>query len=279
MTLLQGAQAALVALALPLFPLHGVYVAALLRAPGYFPVALAVALPAAGLYGLADLTRSLPPESLRAVSALALVGALYGSLKALAQFEINRLLAYAGVVFYSVLWWNIAMAAKFAVPTAVYVAAASLLSAGLLLAWQRLRRRYGDLKLDRAHGLARPMPRFAVVLSLLIMAAVGLPPFGLFFGQVELLLRPGLAFSWELGAMLLSWFLVSWYLFRMMQRLLFGPHRSDLRYEDLRANEVAYFVVLLVLLIFLGATPPALLQSGLLPDGRHAAMEILLWLK
>lgn len=279
MTLLQGAQAVLVALALPLFPFHGVYVAALLRAPGYLPVALAVVLPAAGLYGLADLTRSLPPESLRIVSAMAVVGALYGSLKALAQVEISRLLAYAGVVFYSLLWWNIAIEAKFTVPAAVYVAAASLLSAGLLLAWQRLRRRYGDLKLDRAHGLARPMPRFSVVLSLLIMAAVGLPPFGLFFGHVELLLRPGLAFSWELGAMLLSWFLASWYLFRMMQQLLFGPHRSDLHYEDLRANEVVYFGALLALLIFLGAIPSALLQTRLLPDGRHAAMEILLWLK
>ncbi len=79
--------------------------------------------------------------------------------------------------------------------------------------------------------------------------------------------------------MLLSWFLASWYLFRMMQQLLFGPHRSDLRYEDLRANEVVYFGALLALLIFLGAIPSALLQTRLLPDGRHAAMEILLWLK
>jgi NADH-quinone oxidoreductase subunit L len=279
LTLLQATQAILVALALPLFPLHGVYVAAVSRAPGCLPVAFAVVLPAAGLYGLADLTRSLPAENFRIVSALAMVGALYGSFKALAQLEIGRLLAYAGVALYSVLWWNIAMEAKFAVPAAVYVAAASLLSAGLLLAWLRLRRRYGDLTLDRAHGLARPMPRFAVVLSLLIMAAIGLPPFGLFSGHVELLLRPALAFSWELGAILITWFLASWYLFRMMQRLLFGPHRSDLRYDDLRANEVAYFAALLALLIFLGATPPALLQSSLLPDGRRAAMEILLWLR
>ncbi len=122
------------------------------------------------------------------------------------------------------------------------------------------------------------MPRFAVVLSLLIMAAVGLPPFGLFFGHVEMLLRASPAFSWSLTIIALTWFLASWYLFRMMQRLLFGPHRADLRYEDLRANEVVYFAVLIVLSA--GArcgTPEFLLGSF---DGRQrTAMEMMPWRK
>jgi NADH-quinone oxidoreductase subunit L len=268
----------LLALALPLFPLHGIYIAALTRAPGYFSVAVALAMPAAGLCGLMYMPAEMPAGILRAVSALALIGALYGSIRALRQIEVPRLLAYASLAFYSIVWWTFGATGSFSPPIAVFVAAAALLTAALLLAWQRLRRRYGDFSLDRAHGLARPMPRFAIVLSLLIMAAVGLPPFGLFFGNVEMLLRASPAFSWSLAIIVLTWFLASWYLFRMMQRLLFGPHRADLRYEDLRANEVAYFAALIALLLVLGAAPLTL-PAGVLTGGQRIAMEIISWRK
>ena len=275
----QLALCVLAAVTLPLFPFHGAYITALTRTSGYVSVATAVILPAVGLYVLANVTAELPAEMLRLVNALALVGALYGSIRALAQVEIPRLLAYASVAFYSALWWNLAVGGSFASSLATYAAAVALLTAGLLLAWQRLRRRYGDLTLDRMHGLARPMPRFAAVLSLLVMAAVGLPPFALFLGHIGMLLRPSLSITWGLGVMALTWFVASWYLFRMMQRLLFGPNRSDMRYEDLRANELAYFVGLLALLIFLGATPLTQIESSLWTNTQRIAMEMMLWRK
>ena len=65
----------------------------------------------------------------------------------------------------------------------------------------------------------------------------------------------------------------------MMQRLLFGPHRVDMRYEDLRSGEVIYFVAILVLLAVLGTTPPALLESSLMTNGHQTAMEMMQWRK
>ena len=267
-----------VALALPLFPLHGPYVAGVTRAPGYLAVAHAVLLPAAGLYGLAALSSDLPDDVLRAVSVLALFGALYGSWKALGQTRVPDLIAYAGIAFYSTLWWRFAAAGKLPPTAFLYTFATALLFAGILLAWQRLRRRYGNLTLERMHGLARPMPRFAAVFALLVMGGVGLPPFSLFFSQVGLLLQPAAALSPGLAVILLTWFFSSWYLFRMMQRLLFGPHRPGLLYQDLRAAELAYFAALLVFLAVLSFTPPRALQSALsLPDHRRADLEKPLW--
>jgi NADH-quinone oxidoreductase subunit L len=264
------------ALALPLFPLHGVYLAALTRTPGYFPMSLAIALPAAGLCGLMYVPTPIPTEILRALSALAPIGALYASIRALGQIEIPRLVAYASLAFYALAWWAFAAAGSLSPGITVLVAATTLVNAALLLAHQRLRRRYGNLTIERAHGLARPMPRFAVILSLLIMAAIGLPPFGLFFGQVETLLAASGEISWALAVIALTWFLASWYFFRMMQRLLFGPHRTDLRYEDLRANELVYFVVLIALLLVLGAAPRNF-SSVTLTGGQHIAMELMPW--
>jgi NADH-quinone oxidoreductase subunit L len=269
----------IVALALPLFPLHGIYIAALTRSPGYTPALLSVLLPAAGLYGFANLSRELPAEILRAVSVLALGSALYGSLKALGQVRVPELLAYASLAFYAALWWHFTAAGNLLFPAIVYAGAVALLTAGLLLAWLRLRRRYGNLTLDRMHGLARSMPRFAAVFSLFVMAAVGLPPFALFFGHIEMLLQRSLANAPGLLIILTMWFLASWYLFRMMQRLLFGPQRVDMRYEDLRSGEVVYFAAILVILAILGLTPPAMLESSLMINGHRTAMEMMLWKK
>jgi NADH-quinone oxidoreductase subunit L len=277
---LSAAQIALLivtSLTLPLFPLHGVYIAALSRTPGYSPVVLALLLPTIGLYGLSLLSGGLPSEALRALGVLALSGALYGSFKALAQVRMADLLAHASMAFYSALWWHFAVTGKMPLPSVVYTAALALLTAGVLLAVLRLRRRYGELTLERMHGLARPMPRFAAVFTLLVMGFVGLPPFGLFFGHVEMLLQPALALSPGLAVIVLTWFLASWYVFRMMQRLLFGPHREDLRYEDLRAHELGYFVALLAVLAILGGAPFAVLESGLMLDIGRAHLETMLW--
>ncbi len=259
-----------VALLLPLFPFHGMYVAALTRTPGYRPMLLALLLPIAGIYGLANLAHEFPSELIGAVRGIALVSALYGSLKALAQVHVPNLLAYASLAFYSALWWQFAANGTLSGAALVYAANVALVITSLLLAWLRLRRRYGDLSLDRMHGLARPMPRFAALFALLIMAAVGLPPFGLFSSLVNMLLQPALTMSPGLIVILLSWFLASWYLFRMMQRLLCGPQRGDIRYQDLRALEVTYLVALLVLLVALGAAPYGWLDTTILANSHHS---------
>ncbi|MDQ3774727.1 MAG: hypothetical protein M3461_10390 [Pseudomonadota bacterium] len=254
----------LVALMLPLFPGHGLYVAALTRLPGYAPILSAVLLPVAGLYGFAGLLPDLPAELLDGVSVLAAFGTLYGSIKALAQVRVARVVAYGGLTLYSILWWHLAVARTVTPQAIVYAGSVALVTVGLLVAWRAVRTRYGDLALDRIGGLARPMPRFAVLFALLVMAAVGLPPFGLFSGYVAMLLHPSivisLGISVGLTVILAAWFAASWYTFTLMQRVLFGPHRSDLLYDDLRPAELAPLVVVLVLLLALGLAPHGLVD-------------------
>jgi NADH:ubiquinone oxidoreductase subunit 5 (subunit L)/multisubunit Na+/H+ antiporter MnhA subunit len=265
----------LVALFLPLFPLHGMYLAALTRAPAYLTVFMAVVLPAAGLYGLASLVPELSPDSLRAVRVLSVFGALYGSFKALAAVRTPQLLAYAGLAFFSALWWRVAVVGALTVYAVVYAVAVILLISGLLFVWLQAECRCGNLTLDRMHGLARTMPRFATIVSLLTMAAVGLPPFGLFSAYIAMLLEPTGAASWDLVAILAAWFLASWYLFRMMQRLLFGRQRTDFRYEDLRIGEVAAVTCLLAVLVLLGALPASF--ESVFTSAGSLSMESRLW--
>jgi NADH-quinone oxidoreductase subunit L len=254
------------ALMLPLFPLHRLYLSALTRLPGSLSIFFALLLPAAGLYALTGLLPETPPELLKAASTLALFGAIYGTLKALVQFRVRRLLAYAGIALFSILWWYLGIVGKSTPQAAVYAGAVALVTGGLLFAWHRLEARYGDLDLDRIGGLARPMPRFGLLLSLLVMAAMGLPPFGLFSGYVEMLLSPSIGLSdlsigtmggvtWHLAIILLAWLAASWYFFRLMQRLLFGPHRPEIVYNDFRWSEIASLLIVLLILLVVGVTP------------------------
>ncbi len=243
------------ALLLPLFPFHGLYLAALTRLAPRQAAVLAALLPAAGGYLLARLGTEISADLMGAAGALALFGAVYGSLKALTQSSVPGLLAYVGLGFYSTLW--VALAAG-QIPAgnrlAIDTASVALLTAGLLFVWDAIRPYSGNWTLDRMHGLARSMPRLAVVMALLVMAAAGFPPFGLLAGPIGMLLvSPGITWGWTL--ILLSWFLASWCLFRMMQRLLFGPPRSDVCSEDLPATQLAAGALLVLILVGLGAAP------------------------
>jgi len=260
-TALPGGEMARLAVAvvtLPLFPFHGLYVAALTRpsAPrtAFLPIVLAFLLPAAGLYAAAPVLSDLPAQLLHGIRLLALAGVVFGSLKALVQFRVRRLLAYTGLVFHSLLWWHLAGAGGYSLPAGIYARAAILVTAGLLLAWYAVQTRYGNLDLDRIGGLAQTMPRFAALFALLVMAAVGLPPFGLFLGFMGIVLEASVrAPAWELAIVFVSWFAASWYLFSLLKRLLLGPARADIPYRDLRGGEAAAAVVVLAALLLVGA--------------------------
>jgi hypothetical protein len=268
----------LAVLLLPLFPLQGVYIrgmTARLADPAgrYLPIALAFLFPPAGLYAMAGILPGLPPEVLDGIGVLALAGAVYGSVRALVQVRAASLIAYGSLALYSILWWYLASSGKVSPPAVLYVSAAALATGGLLLAWDRLRVRYGDLDLSRIGGLAGPMPRLGTLLALLVMAAAGLPPFGLFSGFLALLLglseTPAFSPSAGLLLSLLAWFLASWYLFRMMQQLLFGMHRRDLPYKDLRPLEMVPLAAVLFLLLALGLVP----GGWIAPEGMETALD------
>jgi NADH-quinone oxidoreductase subunit L len=262
---------------LPLFPFQGLYAAAVSRLPADGAIAAAVLAPAAGLYLLAAFSADLPAVVLVAIGGLALLGALYASLKSLTQVALPSLAAYASAAFFSIFWWYFAVKKTYGGEAVLYVVTVVLLTVGLLLAAQRLQHRYGNLALDRMHGLAKPMPCFATLFGLLVMAAVGLPPFGFFSSHLSMLAQPSSALAGGLIIVLLAWFTASWYLFRMMQRVLFGPHRENLAYEDLRPGEIVIFVTLLVAVLLLGIAPRQTARSDRVTHGDRAALETTAW--
>lgn len=266
------------AVLIPLLPFHTGYVTALTRLPGNLPSFAAVLLPAVGLHVLVSVLPSLPGIIAGPVSFFALCGALYGAVKALAQSRVRLMLAYGSLSFYSILWWFAASTHMVTSRTAVLAASTGLATCGLLIAWQIIRTRYGD-DVDplSISGLASSMPSYAVLLSLLALAAMGLPPFGVFAGFMGLLLHSPVPSLLGLLIVLSTWLAASWYIMSTVQRLLFGARRHHLRHHDVLRGEGAALLITILVLVVLGLAPNTWFSSDAMPPVINALLHDIPW--
>ncbi|MDH5641814.1 MAG: proton-conducting transporter membrane subunit [Nitrospira sp.] len=241
---------------LPLVPFHKGYFTALTRLPGNLPSFVVVLLPVLGLHSLVSTLPLISSGTATIIMILALISALYGAFMALAQSRPRSLLAYGSLSFFSIMWW-FAASTQVTVPAAsVFVGAVALGTSGLLIAWQAIRTRYGDdVDPTALSGLVSAMPRYAVLISLLALAVMGLPPFGVYAGFIGLALTSPLASSIAMFAILLAWLIASWYILEAVQHLLFGRQRTDLRYRDVVPFEYAALVLVIVAILGLGIVP------------------------
>ncbi len=266
------------AVLLPLVPFHDGHLTALTRLPGNLPSFIVLLLPAIGLHVLATVLPTVPDVVAWTVSLFALVGAFYGAVKALAQTRVRLLLAYGSLSFFSMLWWFAAATRTASPRSALLVGTVGLATSGLLVAWQVVRTRYGDdVDPQAVSGLASGMPRYAVLLSLLALAAMGLPPFGVFAGFMGLLLSAPFPSSGGLIITLLAWLAASWYIMQMVQRLLFGLRRPELRYADVLRTEFVALVIVVLVLLALGLAPTSLFAPDQTLSATHSIMGSVVW--
>ena len=258
---------------LPLLPLHSGFVAALSGLPGNLPALLAFILPTVGFHSLYLLLPSLSGTVLQTVALLALAGAVYGSLRALIQSHPLPRLGYASSAFFCMLWWYVADTGTAPVQALVYLSAVGLTTSGLLLAWYAIRARYGDVDFRALGGLAYPMPRFSTLLALLGLAALGMPPFGVFSGFLGMLLTPAFAPSGPFAIIMLVWLTASWYYTDLIQQVVFGRPRLDIRHEDLRQTEWISLMLVLLLLLILGMAPSRMFESHTTAPSSTVAMK------
>jgi NADH-quinone oxidoreductase subunit M len=176
------------------------------------------------------------------------------------------------------IWWFAAATRTTTPRAALLVGAVGLATSGLLIAWQVIRTRYGDdVDPQAISGLAFTMPRYAILLSLLALAAMGMPPFGVFAGFMGLLLTSSLTSAVGPFIVLVAWLAASWYIMQMVQQWLFGARRSDLRYTDLLHTELASLLILVLALLVLGLAPASLFAPDQTMHQTSAVTESLRW--
>src|SRR5256884_8447605 len=172
-----------------LFPFHTWAPEAYASAPAPAAMLPAGVLKKFGLYGLLRLAVPLLPEGARHWTNLLVIlllgNIIYVRLVTIAQKRLGWMLGYLSVMHMGYIFLGIASAGILGVTGAAVLMFAHGLSIALLFALAgELRQRTGTLVFDELGGLARVMPFAGLAFGLGAFAAIGLPGFANFAGEI-----------------------------------------------------------------------------------------------
>lgn len=172
-----------------LFPFHTWAPSAYASAPTPAAMLHAGVLKKFGLYGLLRVAVPLLPDGARYWVTLLLVllvgNILYVGLVTIAQRRLDMMLGYSSVMHMGYIFLGIASLNSVGLSGAALVMFAHGLSIAVLFAVAgEIRERTGTMRLDELGGLGRTMPFLAVIFGFGMFAAIGLPGFANFAGEV-----------------------------------------------------------------------------------------------
>ncbi len=182
------------------------------------------------VFGMKLVAHMLPVAQI--ICWLAAVGIIYGSVMAIAQKEMKRMLAYSSVAQIGYIALGIGMANKWALIGAVlHVLNHAFMKAGLFLVAGNMRYKLGHSNIDRmTNSIRKKMPWTMAAFVVGAMSMVGLPPMAGFFSKWYLALGTLNNGSWTgvvfLVVILISSLLNAVYFFRIIERVYMKPLKN-----------------------------------------------------
>lgn len=259
----------------PAFPFHTWLPDAHVEAPTAGSVILAGVLLKMGTYGFLRFVLPLFPDVLPRmvpyISALAIVGIIYGAIVAAIQPDVKKLVAYSSVAHMGFVLIGIfslthegLMGGSMQQLNHGISTGALFLLIGLIYERRhtRLFKDYGGLKVQ--------MPIFAAIFLIVMLSSVGLPGTNGFVGeflamygffQASFAEQFGLNVIWAAAAGT-GVILAAVYLLWMFQKMFYGPNDNpeNRRLKDLKPWEIAMAVSLVVLIFWGGFYPNTFLK-------------------
>lgn len=256
----------------PVFPFHTWLPLAHVEAPTAGSVLLAGVLLKLGTYGFLRLCLPMLPDACLTVGVpllglLSVIGIIHGSLCALAQRDIKKLIAYSSVAHLGFCMLGLfALNAEGISGGVLQMINHGLSTGALFLLVGMVYERYHTRRLDDLGGLAARLPILACCMVFISMASIGLPGLNGFVGEV--LALAGMFKRHPLyGALGATGVILgAWYLLTMVQQAFFGPLRephSAADHEpvrDITPRELAALGPLAVLCLWIGVHPEPVLD-------------------
>ncbi len=245
---------------IPIFPLHGWLPLAHVEAPSPVSVLLSGVLLKMGAYGLLRVIGILPEATLLLqplLVGIALISILYGGLLAWRQTDLKAMIAYSSVSHMGVVVLGIATLNEIGLLGAtLQMAAHGLIAGALFLLIGLLYERTHTRELADYGSLVRVTPRFTFLITLALLAGMGMPGLAGFVAELHVLLGGFAQWGWLMVLASLGVLMSAAYAVRTIGGLFAGPVRPELaQLHDLRPLELAAAVPLVVGLLILGLKP------------------------
>jgi NADH-quinone oxidoreductase subunit M len=257
------------AVKVPMFPFHTWLPDAHVEAPTAGSVVLAAIMLKLGTFGFLRLAVPLFPEAAMredvrmVILGLAVVGIIYGALVSLVQPDFKKLVAYSSVSHLGFVMLGIFALTVQSVQGALLVMINHGISTGALffLVGMIYERRHTRM-IDAYGGIARTVPLFAALLTIVSLSSIGLPGTNGFVGEFLVLLGSFKTYPVLAVISAVAVILAAAYLLWAIQRILFNPldKPENARIPDLNARELAVMAPLIAGIIWLGVYPAPVLR-------------------
>jgi NADH-quinone oxidoreductase subunit M len=267
------------AVKMPMWPVHTWLPDAHVEAPTAGSVILAGVLLKMGGYGFLRFSLPMFPEASELFAPmvfwLSVIAIVYTSLVALVQEDMKKLIAYSSVAHMGYVTLGIFTATTQGIEGGIFqMISHGLISGALFLSVGVIYDRLHTREISRYGGIVKNMPKYATVFMILMLGSVGLPGTSGFVGeflvlvgvyQVNTLIALFAATGLILGAP---------YMLFLYRRVVFGQQVNDdaAKMSDLTKREMALFVPLVLLVLYLGIFP------GYVMDRLHPSVDRLMTL-
>ena len=255
------------AIKVPMVPFHTWLPDAHVEAPTAGSVVLAGVLLKMGTYGFVRFALPLFPaaalEYTPAILTLSLVGIVYGSLVAMVQSDIKKLVAYSSVAHLGfVMLGMFAFNAQGLNGSVLQMVNHGLSTGALFLLVGMLYERRHTREISEFGGVAKPMPVFAACFGLVTMSSIGLPMLNGFVGEFLILVGAFLANPLVAVIATSGVFLAAAYMLWMYRRVMFGPvdNAENKGLIDLGLREKFVMGAIIVPIIWIGVYPDPFLR-------------------
>lgn len=246
----------------PIWPAHTWLPFAHVEAPTAGSVMLAGVMLKMGGYGLIRANIQMLPEASfyfqDLVYVMSIAAIIYTSLVALAQSDMKKMIAYSSVAHMGYVSMGIFTmnqqgldGAMFQMLSHTFVSAALFLCIGV--AYNRLHTR----EMAAYGGMAKNMPRYAVVFAIFMFASVGLPGTSGFVGEFLTMLAAFQANTWVGFFAATGLVLGAAYMLLLYRKLFFGKlDKPEVKaMQDLNWKEITFFAPLVAIVIIMGVYP------------------------
>ena len=265
------------AVKVPMWPVHTWLPDAHVEAPTAGSVILAGVLLKMGAYGFLRFSLPMLPDAsvyfTPLVYTMSIVAVIYTSLVALVQEDMKKLIAYSSVAHMGYVTLGIFSMTTQGVEGAIFqMLSHGVVSGALFLCVGVVYDRMHTREIKRYGGLATRMPVYATVFMLFTMASVGLPGTSGFVGEFLVLLGSFQVNSWVAFFAATGLVLGAAYMLVLYRGVIFGRlvHEDLKTILDLDLREVAVFVPLVLIVIWMGVAPSAFM------DPMHASVAKLI---
>ena len=247
------------AIKIPLIPFHTWQASVYQKAPTVGTMLLSGIMLKMGLYSIIRWQLPIAPLTAKAnvilLTSIGVAGVIYGSILALRQRDLKKLLAYSSLAHVGLIAAGCYTLTLDGLSGAVsQMIAHGFVIVGLFFIAEIIFRRYQTREISEMGGIRSQSPKFTSFFLILVLASVALPGTFNFVGEFTVLYSLAQTNIWIaiLGGTTII--LGAYYMLKMFQNVMLGETNKTI-FKDITNNETIVLLIIVGFLLFFGLYP------------------------